>query len=122
MCAGCGYTKQHVFGEPCRGIRCPVCGKPLVRGEGQMQGNERDNRTKPYAQSYINRQSENRNSNKADNGFPAVDAEKCTGCGICVELCPRDAIDLQNGVAHILVENCINCRLCIRKCPEGAIH
>jgi ferredoxin len=53
--------------------------------------------------------------------IPVVDAQKCTGCGICVDACKRGAISLVNGIAHIAPELCINCRLCVRKCPVGAI-
>lgn len=30
-----------------------------------------------------------------DNGLPIVDAEKCTACGDCVEICPKDLFSIQ---------------------------
>ncbi|MCF8360690.1 MAG: 4Fe-4S binding protein [Prolixibacteraceae bacterium] len=107
---------------PCRDKNCPVCGKPLIRSENRKPGAEKVKEKTTYSGSRTQTRNETQNSNKAENVYPLVDTEKCTGCGICVELCPSDAIELQNGVARILVENYINCRLCERKCPEGAIH
>lgn len=31
MCLGCGTTKPHGAGIPCREERCPKCGKAMVR-------------------------------------------------------------------------------------------
>lgn len=52
-----------------------------------------------------------------------VDHEKCTGCGICVEICPVKVYELQNGISFPAnVEECIVCRKCEERCPEGAIQ
>lgn len=50
-----------------------------------------------------------------------VDVEICTGCGVCIDVCPMDAIDLVDGVAHINNEECSNCRACESQCPVEAI-
>jgi len=50
-----------------------------------------------------------------------VDAEKCTGCGICVNICPVEAISLANGVAVVDEKMCTACGLCVNECPNGAI-
>ncbi len=31
VCLGCGTTKAHSSGVPCREERCPKCGKAMVR-------------------------------------------------------------------------------------------
>ena len=31
VCLGCGATKPHEPGVPCRDERCPKCGKSMVR-------------------------------------------------------------------------------------------
>jgi len=49
-----------------------------------------------------------------------VDAKKCTGCGSCAEVCPADAITIENDLA-IVNEDCIDCLTCIDECPENAI-
>ncbi len=49
-----------------------------------------------------------------------VTTERCTGCGTCTEVCPTEAIKIENGKAAITME-CIDCGACPRVCPEGAI-
>ena len=52
--------------------------------------------------------------------LPIVDKQKCTGCGICIEFCPVDAIIKRAGKAFISID-CVECSGCIEECPEGAI-
>ena len=40
-------------------------------------------------------------------GLPVVDVDKCTACGDCVEVCPKDLFSLQS-VSHRLWVNCKN--------------
>ena len=49
-----------------------------------------------------------------------VDVEKCTGCGICERICPRDAIKV-NGQAIVNPDLCTACGLCVSECPNSAI-
>jgi ferredoxin len=49
-----------------------------------------------------------------------ITENKCTGCGTCLDVCPTEAIKMQNGRAVITLE-CIDCGACPRVCPEGAI-
>lgn len=53
---------------------------------------------------------------------PWVDESRCTGCGICVEACPGDAISLSEGVAVIDMEACIRCGECHEFCPQDAVR
>ncbi len=51
-----------------------------------------------------------------------IDRETCTGCGICVERCPVDAITLgDDGTAVREEKYCIGCGVCARFCPADAI-
>ncbi|MGQ9508989.1 MAG: 4Fe-4S binding protein [Thermodesulfobacteriota bacterium] len=50
-----------------------------------------------------------------------VNEEKCTGCGTCEEVCPVEAIEVENGKAVVDPEACVDCGTCIEECPEKAI-
>jgi ferredoxin len=39
-----------------------------------------------------------------DNGLPAVDGEKCTACGDCVDACPRDLFKIMPLSQKLLVQ------------------
>jgi NAD-dependent dihydropyrimidine dehydrogenase PreA subunit len=49
-----------------------------------------------------------------------IDKNKCKGCGICVEKCPIEAIELKNSLSVTNTEKCIGCGLCAHHCPESA--
>lgn len=51
----------------------------------------------------------------------AIDAEQCTGCGECMEICPMGAIKDEDGMAQPMAQRCIGCGLCVAKCPVSAI-
>jgi NAD-dependent dihydropyrimidine dehydrogenase PreA subunit len=51
-----------------------------------------------------------------------IDPTLCTGCGVCVERCPTDAVTLDDaGTAVRHRDSCIGCGVCARFCPENAI-
>lgn len=50
-----------------------------------------------------------------------VNEEKCTGCGTCEEVCPVEAIKVENGKAVVDQEACVDCGTCIEECIEKAI-
>lgn len=51
-----------------------------------------------------------------------VNVELCTGCGACAEVCPIDAIAVQDGKARVDIEACVECGLCVGECPTEAIR
>ncbi len=54
--------------------------------------------------------------------MPAVvDIEKCTACETCVEICPAQAIQLEDGKAKVDVDLCVDCESCVDECPAEAI-
>lgn len=54
---------------------------------------------------------------------PVIDEEECSGCGICVDNCPKNVFDLQDDIAVVINEEaCDACRICEEDCPMGAIE
>jgi Pyruvate/2-oxoacid:ferredoxin oxidoreductase delta subunit len=49
-----------------------------------------------------------------------TDAEACTGCGICVDACPRSAIELDD-LPEIHQDLCNGCGECVEACPRAAL-
>jgi len=49
-----------------------------------------------------------------------IDEETCNGCGNCVDICPVNAITIQDGLAVVDKEWCVGCGLCRTKCPLEA--
>ena len=49
-----------------------------------------------------------------------VDSEKCAGCGICVDVCPTGAIEVDQQ-AVVNDEACTGCAACVSECPNEAI-
>ena len=71
------------------------------------------------------------NSGKEKNPLKSIEIDEkiCTGCGICVEFCPKKILVLSRkrnpgGICPAEVENldaCTKCRLCELYCPSFAI-
>ncbi len=71
------------------------------------------------------------------DGVALIDEEKCTGCGKCKNVCPKNIIEIvpKNTMAHVLCKNkdkgamvnkycsigCIACKICEKNCPKEAI-
>lgn len=53
---------------------------------------------------------------------PTVNERLCSGCGLCVSLCPYDArrLNEENRVAEVIEILCQGCGLCAMACPNGA--
>jgi pyruvate ferredoxin oxidoreductase delta subunit len=51
---------------------------------------------------------------------PALDASKCTGCGLCWLFCPEPAISRGKPV-KIDYRYCKGCGICANECPVKAI-
>ena len=65
-------------------------------------------------------------------------SDKCTGCGVCVSICPVNvklekkdenfdpdtaelAIMVEGGKAAVVDETCIKCGACVRICPVESL-
>ena len=54
----------------------------------------------------------------------SIDQANCTGCGVCVDICPLDVIRMDEKGEKALVkypEDCMACFNCELQCPEEAI-
>jgi 2-oxoglutarate ferredoxin oxidoreductase subunit delta len=59
-----------------------------------------------------------------------IDSERCKGCSLCVNVCPKNVLEITNKVnakGHFPVfqarpEDCIKCTLCCIMCPDVAIN
>lgn len=60
-------------------------------------------------------------------GAPQIDAQKCTGCGKCVPVCPTTALAIEDRPARdqrslfLSHGDCVFCGLCAPACPYDAI-
>ncbi len=46
--------------------------------------------------------------------------DECTGCGECVDVCPVDALAMEDNVVVIEKDWCIGCGICVDRCPTDA--
>ena len=54
--------------------------------------------------------------------MPWINKNKCTGCKVCVEKCPAEAISMEDEKAKINMEECIHCGTCHSLCPQEAVR
>lgn len=67
---------------------------------------------------------------KKDQGLVVVAEEICKGCGLCIEACPVNVLELADYLnlhgyhpARYLGAGCSACAICFYACPEpGAIE
>ncbi len=50
-----------------------------------------------------------------------IDRDLCTGCGLCVQICPLRSLSIQDGKAEVTGDQSLNCGHCEAICPAGAV-
>lgn len=45
----------------------------------------------------------------------------CTGCSLCMRVCPTEALRIHDGKARLIEDRCVDCGECFRSCPVHAI-
>jgi nitroreductase/NAD-dependent dihydropyrimidine dehydrogenase PreA subunit len=51
-----------------------------------------------------------------------IDEALCTGCGLCVDVCPKGTISMKDGKAVVTGQESLNCGHCLAVCPTEAIR
>ncbi len=54
------------------------------------------------------------------NYIASIEKEVCSGCGVCAERCPVDAISIEENKAVVKRKICLGCGVCTRFCPVEA--
>lgn len=51
-----------------------------------------------------------------------VDPRMCTGCSLCIRVCPDRTLSMIDNLAAVTGERCMQCGHCAAACPVDAVH
>jgi len=51
----------------------------------------------------------------------AANPDTCEGCGVCVERCQMDAVQMHDDRVVLETDRCVGCGLCVSTCPTGSL-
>ncbi|MEI6845593.1 MAG: 4Fe-4S dicluster domain-containing protein [Candidatus Firestonebacteria bacterium] len=53
---------------------------------------------------------------------PVIKKEICTGCGVCVDTCGHNVLEMKEAIAvRARPQDCDGAGICVAVCPVGAI-
>lgn len=66
---------------------------------------------------------------KVAKGKVEIDEQRCKGCSLCIEACPRKVLALSKDpnskgyyfAMSVVPEQCTGCTMCAQMCPDTAI-
>lgn len=138
-CGACGYPGCDGFAQAVvKGVApvngCPVGGADTALAVAQIMGLDAGESVKKVARVKCDGHDENC-GNRYDydgidsclaanmlNGGPKKCLYGCMGLGSCVQICPFDAIHINDkGLAEVDPEKCTACNKCIVICPKNVI-
>jgi Na+-translocating ferredoxin:NAD+ oxidoreductase RNF subunit RnfB len=138
-CGACGFPGCDAFSSavvrgdaPVNG--CPVGGAPVAQRVAQIMGLDAGETIKKIARVICEGHEENCGNRFDYDGFDSCVAANmlnggpknclygCMGLGSCVQVCPFDAIHINDkGLALVDPEKCTACNKCIEICPKFVI-
>lgn len=132
--AGCdGYAKALAEGETTKANLCVPGGDTVSRKVSGILGVEYEDVVEKVAVVHCAGDCNYTNDRVEYSGMKSCAAAKliygskgecaygCIGLGDCLNVCPNDAICIENGIAHINTKLCVGCGLCTKACPNHLI-
>ena len=138
-CGACGYSGCEAYAkalakkETTNGL-CPPGGAETMREVAEILGEEAGTIEKKIAVIKCQGHSENTQAKMVYQGYDTCLAASliyggdgscqysCLGMGDCQDICPEDAIEIENGLAVVNKNLCTGCGLCVKSCPKNIIE
>ncbi|MCK4376126.1 MAG: 4Fe-4S binding protein, partial [Candidatus Brocadiae bacterium] len=120
MGAGMGSAGPAVPYPPAPGVLPPQTGAPMGPEQELQMLRAQAQALQDQFQAVEARINELGRAGEGPALLAVVDADKCTGCGLCQEVCPTGAISMDE-VARIDRAQCTGCGQCVAECPEDAL-
>ena len=110
QCAQCGY------------LGCLPYAEAVTNGESINLCTPGGATTQRALSALLNRPFEDVILNDPRPATARIHESDCIGCGLCVEVCPVDAIIGAPNFLHTILEShCTGCELCVSPCPVDCI-
>ena len=132
--AGCDALAAAIVAGTAPVNACPVGGAPVAQNIGKIMGVEAEAAERRVAfvrckgscdvtRNQGNYVGERDCRSAVFGGINITEcAYGCIGFGTCQQVCPHDAIRVENGVAMVDRRYCVGCGLCVKACPRGLIE